>query len=77
MKLSEWNECLAAAHELATQNGIKCEPYSMFDGRNGIRFYVLDADNKPYGKQMYTGVCKDRSELMDAINRCIHGMAVI
>ena len=68
MKLSEWDNTLSYAKKVSEQYGIGCRTYMMHDGKNGINFYLVDAEGKQFGAAVSTGICDSCVELKKRID---------
>lgn len=60
MTLSDWNKLVEYGKELCTELRLKgynviLKPYTMYDGRKGLKMQVLDAFGDVY-KEYYSGI---------------------
>ena len=75
MKVKEWNRCLKYATSVAESFGacnlnVSVEPYSMYDGRQGVCFKVKDINDRVY-QTYFSGIENTESKMKGAIDRCL------
>jgi hypothetical protein len=84
MRMTEWNTLLAYAntlcHEASEETGVKIDysPYSMYDGRKGIKIIVFDCNGEEFASYTSgTGINNDYDEVKTGVLRAIERIKAV